>query len=128
MTGAGQLRQVLLSIGEAAGPVTLAELDALHPGLPAEAIGRGVVRLALMGLAVLHRDGATLTVALAPAGVRLLGGPVRCLRCGLTAAWPDPGCWDGADHYVGRAAGCLCCGRLLLACARRPCSAMSGPE
>jgi hypothetical protein len=126
MTAAGQ-RRLLVSIGEAGGPVTLAALRGRHPDLAAD-VGRGVVRLAMMGLAAMRRDDDTLSVALAPAGARLLGGPVRCLRCGLTAAWPDPGCDDGADHYVGRAAGCPCCGRLLLACARRPCSAMSGPE
>jgi len=34
---------------------------------------------------------------------------------------PDRTCTDDLDHRVGTVAGCPHCGRLLEACARRPC-------
>jgi hypothetical protein len=53
-------------------------------------------------------------------------GPPTCLECGMTDPQPDQVCTDGRDHYVGVDRGCPECGRLMLACARRPCSAMRG--
>jgi len=44
-----------------------------------------------------------------------------CRICGLADPPPDPTCHDGRDHRVGAATGCPRCGRLLQACARRPC-------
>jgi hypothetical protein len=44
-----------------------------------------------------------------------------CRVCGLADPPPDPTCHDGRDHRVGTATGCPHCGRLLQACARRPC-------
>jgi hypothetical protein len=44
-----------------------------------------------------------------------------CRVCGLADPPPDPTCHDGRDHRVGTTTGCPHCGRLLQACARRPC-------
>ncbi len=56
--------------------------------------------------------------------------PVTCLDCGMTDPPPEQTCHGGTpggelrDHFVGDDKGCLHCGRLMLACARRPCSVM----
>jgi hypothetical protein len=123
LTAAGQ-RALLISIGEAAGPVTLDALRAQHPDLAADAVSRGAVRLAMMGLVRLGREGGTLTVTLSQTAADLLGCPATCRRCGLPAAFPDPRCWDGRDHYAGKEHGCPCCGRLVKACNAHPCTAM----
>jgi hypothetical protein len=44
-----------------------------------------------------------------------------CQTCGPADPPPDPACHDGRDHRVGTATGCPHGGRLLQACARRPC-------
>ena len=46
-----------------------------------------------------------------------------CLACQMPDPPPDQTCTLGRDHRVGRQAGCPACGRLMAACARRPCSA-----
>ena len=51
----------------------------------------------------------------APAEVR------TCRICGLANPPPDPTFHDGRDHRIGTATGCPHCGRLLQACAQRPC-------
>ena len=56
--------------------------------------------------------------ALVPGSAKVL----TCRDCELADPPPDPTCRDGRDHRVGTAAGCLHCGRLREACARRPCS------
>ncbi len=52
------------------------------------------------------------------------GGPLKCLCCMMT----DPPLTEtyhrGRDHRVGHTAGRPGCGRLMEACARRPCAAM----
>ena len=48
---------------------------------------------------------------------------VRCLDCGVEDPPPEQTCLNGMDHFVGNQ-GCGFCGRLKLACARRPCQAM----
>jgi len=50
--------------------------------------------------------------------------PLTCLACQLADPPPDMTCRLGRDHRVGTAYGCPGCGRLMAACARRPCSAM----
>lgn len=52
------------------------------------------------------------------------GGPLKCLCCRMTDPPPEETCHLGRDHRVGHAAGCPGCGRLIEACARRPCSAV----
>jgi hypothetical protein len=47
-----------------------------------------------------------------------------CLTCQMTDPPPSMTCRLGRDHRVGRASGCPTCGRLMAACARRPCSPM----
>ena len=48
-----------------------------------------------------------------------------CLACQMAGPPPSVTCRLGRDHRVGRASGCLACGRLTAAaCTRRPCSAM----
>jgi hypothetical protein len=51
-----------------------------------------------------------------------------CLACQISGADPPPSmtCRLGRDHRVGTAAGYPGCGRLMAACARRPCSAWQG--
>lgn len=56
-------------------------------------------------------------------------GPLTCQECGMASPPPDQTCDGGhggmlRDHYVGIECGCPWCGRLMLACARRPCQAM----
>ncbi len=51
-------------------------------------------------------------------------GPLRCQECGMADPPPEQTCRNGMDHYVGGEGGCPWCGRLMLACARRPCQAM----
>jgi hypothetical protein len=56
--------------------------------------------------------------------------PVTCLDCGMTDPPPEQTCHGGTpggelrDHFVGDDRGCPNCGRLMAACARRPCSVM----
>ncbi len=124
---AANLRLLLASIAEAGAPVTLGALKARHPCLSGD-VGRGTLRLAMAGLAVMRRQGETLEVAVTPAGTLALGARMICLGCGMGDPPPDPTCHQGLDHYVGLADGCPGCGRLLIACARRPCSAWRGTE
>jgi hypothetical protein len=49
---------------------------------------------------------------------------LRCLCCRTVDPEPEMTCHQGRDHRVGQAAGCPACGRLVEACAARPCSAM----
>ena len=72
----------------------------------------------------------------APTGTGTMTGPVPllaglsrrvCLCCRMADPPPEPTCTLGRDHRVGREAGCPACGRLLIACARRPCSAWREP-
>lgn len=54
---------------------------------------------------------------------------LTCQKCGMPDPPAEQTCTPGSDgkgrdHYVGRDAGCPNCGRLMLACARRPCQAM----
>jgi len=56
---------------------------------------------------------------------------VTCLDCGAVNPPPEMTCHGGTpgdilrDHFVGGdGKGCPHCGRLTLACARRPCSVM----
>lgn len=53
-------------------------------------------------------------------------GPPACQECGMAGPPPEQTCRNGMDHYVGTGRGCPWCGRLLSACARRPCSVMRG--
>jgi hypothetical protein len=46
-----------------------------------------------------------------------------CLDCDLADPPPEMTCILGRDHRVGTASGCPACGRLMAACALRPCSA-----
>jgi hypothetical protein len=80
LTAVGQLA-LLLSLAKAGGPVTLAVLKARHPGLAGEDVGRGVVRLAVAGLAEMRRVGGTLQVALAPAAACVLSENSPRLDC-----------------------------------------------
>jgi len=55
--------------------------------------------------------------------------PVTCEDCGMVNPPPEQTCGTGKpgglrDHFVGTDRGCPNCGRLMLACARRPCQAM----
>ena len=47
-----------------------------------------------------------------------------CIGCGMVNPPPEQDCTGGRDHHVGTDRGCPNCGRLMMACARRPCSAM----
>ena len=53
-----------------------------------------------------------------------------CLDCGTVNPPPEMTCDGGTpggilrDHFIGDDKGCPHCGRLMLACARRPCSVM----
>ena len=49
-----------------------------------------------------------------------------CRACQMADPPPSMTCDQGRDHRVGIAAGCPACGRLVAACARRPCSVMRG--
>ena len=60
--------------------------------------------------------------------------PLTCLDCGMADPPPEqtcpgprrpgrPGITVMRDHYVGTERGCPACGRLELACVRRPCAA-----
>ena len=52
------------------------------------------------------------------------GHPGRtCMGCEIADPPPYMTCRLGRDHRVGTAAGCPGCGRLMAACALRPCSA-----
>ena len=51
-------------------------------------------------------------------------GPLRCLCCRTEDPEPEMTCHQGRDHRVGMASGCPACGRLVEACAARPCAAM----
>jgi hypothetical protein len=51
------------------------------------------------------------------------GQPGRVCRACQMPDPPDQTCTLGRDHYVGPDAGCPACGRLMAACARRPCTA-----
>jgi len=52
------------------------------------------------------------------------GHPGRtCPGCQMADPPPSMTCTLGRDHRVGTAAGCPGCGRLMAACALRPCSA-----
>jgi hypothetical protein len=57
-----------------------------------------------------------------------MSGPVTCLDCGAVNPPPEMTCDGGTpggilrDHFVGDDKGCPNCGRLMGACARRPCS------
>jgi len=53
----------------------------------------------------------------------LVSEPARCLDCGMTDPPPEMTC-DGGDHFVGMDRGCQHCGRLVQACAARPCQAV----
>jgi hypothetical protein len=74
-------------------------------------------------------SGRCAAVRPVPGGTGEAGAPVpaadaqTCQACGLTDPPPEQTCRDGRDHRVGIAAGCPQCGRLLEACARRPCFA-----
>ncbi len=46
-----------------------------------------------------------------------------CPGCQMADPRPSMTCLLGRDHRVGLAARCPGCGRLMAACARRPCSA-----
>ena len=48
-------------------------------------------------------------------------GTLTCGICGAADPEPTPTCMVGLDHRVGTQAGCRYCGRLLDACALRPC-------
>ena len=54
----------------------------------------------------------------------MMAEPVTCLTCGMVNPPPEQSCKNDLDHFVGTDRGCPNCGRLMLACARRPCSAM----
>jgi hypothetical protein len=51
---------------------------------------------------------------------------VTCLRCGMADPPPEMTCRNEMDHRIstGSDSACPNCGRLMLACARRPCSVM----
>ena len=60
---------------------------------------------------------------------RAAGSTLRtCMGCGMADPPPDMTCRWGRDHRVGTATGCPGCGRLMAACARRPCSARRAYE
>lgn len=126
LTAAGQ-RRLLISLAEIGVPVTLAGLKALHADLDGADVGRGVARLAMTGAAVMTRQDGTLRAVITEAGMRILFPRATCQDCGMQDPPPDRTCTMGRDHRVGREAGCPCCGRPVLACFWRPCSAMGDP-
>lgn len=60
--------------------------------------------------------------------------PVTCLDCGMMDPPPEQTCTPevlgGRDHFIGadHERACPHCGRLMLACARRPCSAVRAAQ
>ena len=49
-------------------------------------------------------------------------GPLKCLACMTVEPRPEQTCHQGRDHLVGFGSGCPACGRLVEACAARPCA------
>ncbi len=84
LTGAGQVR-LLMSLLEAGGPVTLAELKAFHPDLDGGDVGGGIARLAMTGAAALSREDGTLRAVITEAGARILA-PLA----GVGMSWASP--------------------------------------
>jgi hypothetical protein len=118
------LPRLLASLGEAGRPLTLAEVQALHLGLDRGDVGRGLVRLAMTGVAAVEREDGHVRAVITEAGAAILAPRAACLTCGMQDPPPDQTCTGDLDHGVGREAGCPYCGRLALACAWRPCEAM----
>ncbi len=98
--------------------------------------GRHLKRGRLADQRARQREGCPVTGEPPPGGIRLLTAalpelPPRaprsaqrtCLACQMADPPPDMTCRLGRDHRVGIAAGCPGCGRLMAACALRPCSA-----